>query len=143
MKMSHMSSRRMLLGCTILLVLVAILLALSVIPAVKSDSSPGANPDRAVPAFWVNFGLILVAATACAVIVIVSKERSRASTSSLVVVGLVVLMLGLALVDAASAYRFHGPSMQSISTLLFICAAVDILVGITFGVVAFLRPKRV
>ena len=143
MKMSHMSSRRMLLGCTILLVLVAILLALSVIPAVKSDNSPGANPDRAVPAFWVNFGLILFAAIACAVIVIVSKERSRASTTSLVVVGLVVLMLGLALVDAASAYRSHGPSMQSISTLLFICAAVDILVGITLGVVAFLRPKSV
>ena len=82
-------------------------------------------------------------AESCAVIVIVSKERSRASTSSLVVVGLVVLMLGLALVDAASAYRSHGPSMQSISTLLVICAMVDILVGITFGVVAFLRPKRV
>ncbi len=143
MKMNLKSSRRMLLGCTILLVLVAILLALSVIPGIKSDNSPGANPNRAVPAFWVNFSLTLVAATACAVIVIVSKERSWASTSGLVVVGFVVLMLGLALVDAASAYRSHGPSMQSISTILFICAAVDILVGITFGVVAFLRPKRV
>ena len=143
MNMSHMSSSRMLMSCTVLLLLVATLLALSVIPAVKSDSYPGTTPDRAVPAFWVNFGITIIAATICAAIVLVSKERSRASTSSLVVVGLIVLMLGLALVDAAAAYRSHGPSMQSISTILFICATVDILVGVTFGIVAFLRPKKV
>jgi multisubunit Na+/H+ antiporter MnhB subunit len=112
-----------------------------VIPAVKSDSF--SDPDRAVPAFWVNVGLTLLAAVACGVIANVSKERSRASTSSLVVIGLVVLMLGLALVDAASAYGSHGPSMQGISALLFVCAGVDILVGITFGIVTFLSPKRV
>ncbi len=142
MNMSHLSGRRIILACAVLLVLVIGLLVLRVIPAVKSDSYPGANPGKAVPAFWANVGLCLIAAISITVIAFSSKGRSRISTFGLVFAGIVVLILGLALTDAASAFRSHGPSMQSISMLLFICAAIDILVGVTSGVVAFLRPKR-
>jgi hypothetical protein len=143
MNISYISSRRIILACAVLLVSVIGLISLRVIPAVESDSYPGANPERAVPAFWMNVGLCFITAIIVTFIAITSKGRSRITTISLILVGVVVLLLGLALVDAASAFRSHGPSMQSVSIALFICAAVDIFVGVTIGVMAILRPKRI
>jgi hypothetical protein len=143
MNISYISSRRIILACAVLLVSVIGLISLRVIPAVESDSYPGANPEIAVPAFWMNVGLCFITAIIVTFIAITSKGRSRITTISLISVGVVVLLLGLALVDAASAFRSHGPSMQSVSITLFICAAVDMFVGVTIGVMAILRPKRI
>ena len=142
MKASLPFCRRMLLVCAGLFVAAALLIALGVIPPVKADTTPGASPEDAVPAFWVIVGLNLLVAVAVASIAIWSKRRSRGSTSVLVVFGLVALLGGLALVDAAFAFRGHGPSMQTASTLLFVCVAADILAGAAVVTTAFLRPKE-
>jgi len=62
MKLDPLLFRRMLLVCAVLFVIVALVVALGVIPPVQADTSPGAAPERAVPAFWVNIGLQLLAA---------------------------------------------------------------------------------
>jgi O-antigen ligase len=123
-------------------VIVAIVLALGVIPPVKADTYPGVNHEKVATAFWVNIGLNLLSAATLIFIAIRSKGRSWISTSILVIAGLIVLLLGLALADAASAYQKHGPLMQSASILLFICAAADFLCGALVVITAFLRPKR-
>ena len=94
-------------------------------------------------AFWINIGLNLLSAFFLFFISLRSKRRNWKSTSALIITGLLVLILGLALADAASAYQKHGPSMQTASILLFICAAVDFLSGVTVITTAFLRPKTV
>ncbi len=142
MKFNLLFYQRMLLVCLVVFVIVAILLAFGVIPPVKADAYRGATPERAVTAFWVNVGLNLLSALALFFIAIRSKSRSWKSTSVLVIVGFIVLLLGLALADAASAYQKHGPSMESATILLFICAAADCLAGVTVITIAFLRPKK-
>ena len=142
MKANVLFCRRMLVVCAVLLVIVALVVALGVIPPVKADTYPGVNHEIAASAFWVNIGLNLLSAFFLFFIAIRSKARSWKSTSVLVIAGLLVLILGLALADAASAYQKHGPSMQSASILLFICAAVDFLAGVTVVTTAFLRPKE-
>jgi hypothetical protein len=139
--MNKLFSGRLLLICSALIVLVALLIALIVIPAVTSESLSGATPEKAVWAFWLNIVLSLLSAATCAAIAIWSKGRSLISTIILVLLGLVVLALGLALTDAASAYRSHGQSMRTASTFLFVFAAVDILVGAFILAAAFLRPR--
>ncbi len=133
---------RMLLVCAVVFVIVALMLTLGVIPSVETDTYPGATSEIAVPAFWVNIGLNLLSALTLFFIATKSKGRSGISTSVLVIAGLIILLLGLALADAASAYQKHGPSMQSASILLFICAAADFIGGAVVITTAFLRPKR-
>jgi len=142
MKFNHVFYRRMLIVCAVIFVTVTLVVALGVIPPVKADTYPGVTPERAALAFWVNIGLNLLSALTLFFIAIRSKSRSWKSTSVLVIVGIIVLLLGLALADAASAYQKHGPSMESASILLFICAAADFLAGVTVITTAFLRPKK-
>jgi hypothetical protein len=142
MKISSPFYRRMLFVCTAVFIIVAFVLVLGVIPPVRIEALQGATPARAVNAFWVNIGLNLISALTVVFIAFRSKVRSWISTSVLVIVGLIVLLLGLALTDAASAYQSHGPSMQSASILLFICAAADFLGGALVVTTAFLRPKK-
>ncbi len=142
MKFNLLFYQRMLLVSAVVFVIIALVLALGVIQPVKTDTYPGVTPDRAVAAFWVNIGLNLLSALTLFFIAIRSKGRSWISTSVLVIAGLIVLLLGLALADAASAYQKHGPSMQSASILLFTCAAADFLGGALVVTTAFLRPKK-
>jgi hypothetical protein len=50
-------------------------------------------------------------------------------------------MIGITLADAAHAYRSHGPSMQTTSTLLYVCTALVFLAGALVVATAFLRPR--
>lgn len=142
MKTNVLFYRRVLLVCAVLFVIVVLVVALGVIPPVKADTYPGVKHEIAAAAFWVNIGLNLLSAFSLFFIAIRSKERNWKSTSVLVIVGIIVMLLGLALADAASAYQKHGPSMESASILLFICAAADFLAGVTVITTAFLRPKK-
>jgi len=142
MGMSYASSRRIILICTVSIVFVVVLLALVVIPAVKTDSYPGAKPEVAVPAFWLNVGFGLFIAAVCAGIAINSKESSRATRTSFVICGIFIALLGLLLIDAAAAFRAHGPSMVAISNLIYICATVYCLAGLTVVLMAFLHLRK-
>jgi hypothetical protein len=142
MTVSLLFRRKMLLVCAALLAAVAIVEALGVIQPVQAATFPGATPESAVPAFWVNIGLNFVAAAILVCIAIWSKGRSWISTSVLVIIGLVSLFLGIALTDAFFAFQAAGPSMRTVSILLFFCAAADFLAGVLVVITAFLRPKK-
>jgi cell division protein FtsW (lipid II flippase) len=143
MKINELFYRRVLLVCAVLFVIVGLVIALGVIPPVKADPYPGVKHDMAAAAFWVNIGFNLLSAFILFFISFRSTKRNWKSTSVLTITGILVLLLGLALADAASAYQNHGPSMQTASILLFICAAVDSLGGLTVIITTFLRPKTV
>jgi len=96
----------------------------------------------AVTAFWVNIGFALLSALALFLVAIGSRVANRASRPLLILVGLVVLFLGIACFDAASAYMSHGPAMRTAARSLFICGAVDFFVGIMAIVAAFLLPMK-
>jgi O-antigen/teichoic acid export membrane protein len=141
MKINVLFYRRVLLVCAVLVVIVGLVVALGVIPPVKADAYPGVKHDKVVAAFWINICLNLLSAFFLFFIAFKSKERNWKSTSVLFIVGFLVLILGLALADAASAYQNHGTSMQVASILLFICAVVEFLSGGAVIAAAFLRPK--
>ena len=119
MKLSLPVYRRMLFVYAAVIVAVALVIALGVIGPVKDDVYRNATPEVAVKAFWFNIGFTLFMAAILVLIAIPSKGRSGISTAVHIVVGFIVTILGLILIDAASAYHSHGPSMQTASTLLF------------------------
>jgi hypothetical protein len=142
MKLSHPTYRRTLNICAAIIAAVALILVLGVIGPVKAEVARGGTPQMALNAFWANIGLSLLLVISLLLVAARSKGRSGISTSIHIVGGLIVAMLGLALADAASAYQSHGPSMQTASTLLFICAAADVLTGILVFIAAFLQPEK-
>lgn len=142
MKLSLPLCRKILIVCAAVFITVALVLVLGVIQPVMAEASRGATPEKAVLAFWLNISLNLLSAITLVSIAVKSKGRSRISTSVLVVVGLMDLLLGIALADAASAYQSHGLSMQTASVLLFLCAAADFLAGVMVVTTAFFRPKK-
>ncbi len=95
-----------------------------VIPPVKTDAFPAATPDQAVPAFEVS--AVLHFLLGAIVLGFVKWRGNRAGKVSLVVVGMVGLLLGLILLDAASAYAGHGVGMRMATVLLFTCIGADV-----------------
>ena len=140
--MNHILSHRILLICAALFLLVAFIVGFRVISAVKSDISPNALPERAVPAFWVNVGLNLLLSVSCGAITVWSKGRGRFSTIILVLLGIVAVVLGLALVDAAVAFRSHELLARGTSAFLFVCAAIDLMAGALVLLVTYRRRKK-
>lgn len=141
MKISPRQCRSLLVVCGVLAAAVGAVVAFGVIPPVRGATAPDITPDTAVAAFWVNVGLQLVASLILLFTAALSKGRSWFSTSCLVATGVVMLFLGFALGDAALAFREVG--MQTVTTLLFICVAADVVAGVLAIATAFLRPKPV
>jgi len=137
----HRSSRLLLFAAMATLATAAVL-AMSVIPPVRADAFPGAAPERAVPAFWVNAILnVLVAARALSA----SRLGDGAPTRRRVwtgVAGVIALLLGLALIDAAVAFRAHGPAMQGAVVALWVCVCLDLAGGVSMLVSTFLQRVR-
>ena len=142
MKLSFPVYRRILFIYSAIVVMVALVLVLGVIGPVKSEAAAGATPERAVHAFRVNIGFNLLSAITLGLLATRLKGRSWISTSVHIITGLVIMFLGFALADAASAYLKHGPEMQSAAVLLFLCAAADFPTGILVGATAFLQPEK-
>jgi len=143
MRFGHSFYRRVLLVCAVVIVSVALVLALGVMQPVMAEASRGATTEKAVIAFWVIIGLNLLLSMTVFLIAMPSKEFDWISKSVLVVAGLIVLLLGIALADAGSAYLSHGPAMQFASVLLFICAAADFLAGVLVVAAAVLLPMEI
>ena len=140
--MNSLGPRRLLMigaGC---MVAVIVTVAAYVIPRVSADPFPGAAPEQAVTAFWVSIladSLVAVALFGAAV----AEEPARVSRRVLVATaGLMAMILGLALLDAALAFRGHGPAMVGVANALFACLAVEVVVGLTAFAMAVVRRDR-
>lgn len=134
--------RRLSLISAALLALVALVVAFTVIPSVRAEVLRGSTPQRAVHAFWAN---VLISGLAAAGLWLVSVRARRRSVLTSSVLGLLALasfLLGLALTDAALAYRSHGPEMQVSVAVLFICSAIDFLAALLVVITALFFPRH-
>jgi hypothetical protein len=70
--------------------------------------------------------------------------RSSVRTSLAVIAGIGALLLGLFLLDAAFAFTNHGPSMQDVAAVLFVCVGGDWLAGLLalVGAVLLARSRK-
>jgi hypothetical protein len=136
------SSRTLLLTAAVLLIVAALVVAIAVIPQVQAEVLRGGTPQQAVTGFWIN---IIVSALVAAIIWLVAirtKNRKFFPMFILGVMGLIILVLGWALSDAAGAYITHGPAMYTASIILFVCAGVDFLALLLVIVAALFFPKK-
>lgn len=130
---------RLLLIAAGIFFVVAAIVGVGVIPAVKTDTYPQATPDSAISAFIVSG--ILHVVLGVLVLALILRRGKQAGKVQLGAVGLLGLLLGIPLLDAASAYAYHGPGMWVATVALFACAGGDLVAGILAFTAAFLHGR--
>ena len=114
-------SRRLLSLGVVLMLAVAGVIAVGVIPSVRGAPYPGATPDRAARAFSVIAVLNGVMAAAA-----VASFRARV-WPIVFLLGVVTLLLGLLMIDAAAALSGHG--LPGATAALWGCVCFDVIGG--------------
>lgn len=124
--------RRMLLAGTGLVIGVAAILALGVIPPVRTDTYPGATPDRVIPVLWVIIVANALVAAGLLRTTLVTRRGGSASKVLLGAAGLVALAMGFVLyLVAADIYRGpHWTFIPGATWLLFACTGGDLAAGV-------------
>ena len=130
------------LACAVLVIVIALIVAICVIPLVRADTFPGSTPLSAVPAFWFNVACNVVAATVFLALAIRAKGRSVLATIVVTFMGLFLLLLAFAFIDARAAYLSEGPAMHVTSIILFICSVASSIAAVLGITTVFLLPKR-
>jgi hypothetical protein len=130
--------RRVLLLPGVLALGAGAVVALVVIPAVTGGALLPTASARAAKAFTINailnvlIGILLLAP--------VSRRNAGAGKVLVVMAGFVGLLLGSALLDAASALMGDSPAMPVAAVACFVCAAGDLGAGVLALVAALRRP---
>ncbi len=125
-----------------ILVLAGAILVIGVIPAVETDTYPRADPVRAARAFQVNVGISLLAAVALLLGGVPLMRKGRGGRSLLTLLGVVVLVAGLALVDATGAFGSHGPHMRVARVFMGLGAAAELSAGVLTCVAALRSTEK-
>lgn len=123
--------RRILYVGTGLIIVVALILAFMVIPSIRMDTSPQATPERAVHGIWVVIIIHLLIVALLIWTILVNQRGGRISKGLLVTAGVVLILLGLMVLDGASAYLGHpGPGMHRVAISMFVCVGCDFMSGV-------------
>ncbi len=138
-----MKPRRLPIAAFALFALSALLVALLVIPAVKTDAFPKATPERAIRALWVVFGCNLVLG-------LFALTLSRAPTAFATLawrlaacfMAFPAFLMALALTDGGLAFWGHGPGMRTAALTMLGCAAANAVGGILTVAMGLSREKR-
>ena len=135
---SKTSWNRIIYVATGLVILVVLIIVFYIIPQVKADTSPTATPERAVPAFWVIVLTQLLTTAALIYSIMFSHREGHFENGFLVTAGVFLILLGLILIDAASA-SLSMPDLSSTSIFLFICIGFDLIAGMLSLIARYFR----
>ena len=114
------------------------IVAAAIVPSVRAD--PMATRGLAIRAFWLFVAIpqVFIAAMLLIISFFIRPGR-RALNLASGTIGLIALVLVFALLDAAAAFLRHGPGMRVASVALFVCAGLNILIGVIAVKVAIFR----
>jgi hypothetical protein len=140
MPFSVVGLRRSLLTGAGLLVGSSAAIGVIVIPRLKAAFPPAAPERAAVPAFLLHIAFNLLVAMLLVSIGRRTPSRSRLSRIGLGVLACVVVLFGMALIDAAFAYYPYGAAMALASVALFVCSAAEVGAGLLSGGAALFVP---
>ena len=131
---NQIAFRRMLYAGTGLVVVLAVILAILVIP-------PTSIPKQAIIPIWGSVTVHLLIVGVFIWTIIVNIRGGRINNGLLVTAGAMFILLGLILMDGAFAY-LGQPEQPGVSFWMFACVGCDFLAGSLAIIARFLRKPR-
>src|SRR3989304_8819064 len=123
--------RRILYVGTGLVIVVTLILAFLVIPSVIIDTSPQADPERAVPGILFVIIIHLVIIAALVRTILVNQRGGRINKGLLIGLGVLLVLLSLMVSDGASAFLNHtDPIMHRVAISMFICTGCNFIASV-------------
>jgi hypothetical protein len=123
--------RRILYAGTGFVIIVTLILGFIVIPSVIIDTSPQADPERAVPGILFVIIIHLIIVVALVRTILVNKRGGRIEKGLLIGLGVLLLLLSLMVLDGASAYSDHtDPIMKKVAISMFICTGCNFIASV-------------
>ena len=123
--------RRILYVGTGLVIVVTLILAFLVIPSVIIDTSPQADPERAVPGILFVIIIPLVIIAALVRTILVNQRGGRINKGLLIGLGVLLVLLSLMVSDGASAFLNHtDPIMHRVAISMFICTGCNFIASV-------------
>ena len=119
------SPRRLILTGAALLAAAAVALVLGVVPPLRSDTFPLADPAGASKICMVQAWIAVVLALALAIVAVGVTNRPRVSINILYVTGALVFLHAIPLAGLAPAFLVHGPSLHTAILIMFLCGAAE------------------
>ena len=123
-----------------LVILTVLILTFIVIPSVILDKNPGATPDSAIFGIAVIIILHLLIVYAFREAIIVDKRGGRFKKTVFIVSGIGLTLLGLIIIDGASAYS-GSDNMHVAGFLMFVCVVFDLIAAVLAFLGLFFRPN--
>lgn len=141
-RFNRKARERLLYIATGLVVLVITSISLWVIPQVINDTTPEARPEKAVPAFWVLMAIHLLIVAVLIMFIWLSRHGGRLRKIGLIIPGIIMILMSMILVDAASTYMEPQTRMLSMAIILFISAFSDMMTGIIMIMLPVRLPEN-
>ena len=125
-----------------LVIVVTLILAFIVIPSVRMDTSPQADPERAVPGILFVIIIHLIIVVALVRTILVNQRGGRIGKGLLIGMGVLLLFLSLMVLDGASAYLSHpDPIMHKVPVSMFICTGCNFIASLLTFLVAWYSKR--
>jgi len=123
--------QRILYVGTGLVIVVTLILAFIVIPSVRMDTSPQADPERAVPGILFVIIIHLIIVVALVRTILLNKRGGRMGKGLLIGLGVLLLLFSLMILDGASAYLSHpDPIMHKVPISMYICTGCNFVASV-------------
>lgn len=123
------------------ILLLSILLVLSTLPGVLTDTSPNANPRSAATGFSLAVLIRLVIFAAYLKIMRDNRNSDINRRGEYLGLGILLIIFGLVLMDGAVALLSHE-NMLYVSVLLFTSTCCDFAAALMTIVLYFLKPQK-
>ena len=125
------------------ILLLSIILMVVIIPGVLNDSSPNANPKRAVGGIKFFIIIHLFFFLVYARIIWQNRRTIRKSKGEYVGIGILLIVLGLINLSGAFAFLDHKNILYYVPILMFTSTLCDLVAGILIIIAFFLKPQKV
>ena len=134
--------RRTLYAGTGFVIIVTLILVFIVIPSVIKDTSPQAEPEKAVPGILFVIIIHLVIVAAMARTILVNERGGRIDKGLLIGLGVLLLFFSLMVLDGASAYSGHtDPIMKRVTISMYIGASCNAVASVLTFLIAWYSKR--
>lgn len=141
-RFNRKARERLLYIATGLVILVVMTIITWLVQHWITDTNPGAIHEKTALACWAIVAIHLIILAVLIMFIWLSRHGGRLRKIGLIIPGIIMILMSMILVDAASTYMEPQTRMLSMAIILFISAFCDMMTGIIMIMLPVRLPEN-